>query len=194
MLLRKPQTEQARTYLELLVGSARRMSSLIDNLLDLARGRLGEGIGLNLQVEAPRGDMLRQVVEELRAGTHREIEAEISIAHAVQCDPVRLGQLTSNLLGNALTHGAEDRPVRLRAVTQDGSLEISVANEGTPIPPEAMEKLFQPFFRGKVRHSQQGLGLGLYISSEIARAHRGTLTVQSSPLETIFTFRMPLAQ
>jgi len=110
----------------------------------------------------------------------------------VQCDAVRLGQLVSNLLGNALTHGATDAPVYLHAHTGDGVLEISVANSGKPIGSEALAKLFEPFFRGEVRHSRQGLGLGLYISSEIAKAHGGTLTVLSSEQETRFTFRMRL--
>ena len=194
MLLRKPQTEQSKTYLELLVGSAHRMSSLIDNVLDFARGRLGSGIGLNLESDVHLAGMLVQVVEELRAGTDREIDADISIMHPVECDPLRLGQLTSNLLGNALTHGAADTPVRLHALTHDGLLEITVANSGKPIPAAALEQLFQPFFRGEVRRSQQGLGLGLYISSEIAKAHGGTLTVQSSERETSFTFRMPVVR
>ena len=72
-------------------------------------------------------------------------------------------------------------------------LEISVTNSGKPIQAAALERLFQPFFRGDVRRSQQGLGLGLYISSEIAKAHAGTIEVDSTELETKFTFRMPLA-
>ena len=168
------------------------MSTLIDNVLDFARGRLGAGIGLNMDDNSSLAEMLTQVVEELRVGTHREIEAEITVDHAVQCDPVRLGQLTSNLLGNALTHGAEDKPVQLKASTREGVLEISVSNRGKQIPPEVLERLFQPFFRGEVRQSRQGLGLGLYICSEIAKAHGGTLTVSSSEVATVFTFRMPL--
>ena len=194
MLLRRPQPEQTRTYLELLVGSAHRMSSLIDNVLDFARGRLGAGIGLNVESDVKLAEILLQVVEELRVGTDQVIDVEISIVDAVQCDPVRLGQLASNLLGNALTHGAADQPVRLGARTQDGVLEISVTNGGKPIPAAALERLFQPFFRGDVRRSQQGLGLGLYISSEIAKAHAGVIEVESTELETKFTFRMPLAR
>ena len=68
----------------------------------------------------------------------------------------------------------------------------SVLNGGAPILPGAMEHLFRPFFRGKVRRSQQGLGLGLYIASEIAKAHNGTLTAESTKEETRFTFAMPL--
>ena len=64
-------------------------------------------------------------------------------------------------------------------------------NQGEPIPPEAMARLFSPYERGAVRPSQQGLGLGLYIASEIARAHGGTLSVTSNPDETCFTLRIP---
>ena len=71
-------------------------------------------------------------------------------------------------------------------------LEISVANAGDPISPEALERLFQPFYRTAARHDHQGLGLGLYIASEIARAHEGTLDVRSNADETRFTFRMSL--
>ncbi|HEX3676569.1 MAG TPA: sensor histidine kinase, partial [Sphingomicrobium sp.] len=67
-----------------------------------------------------------------------------------------------------------------------------VSNAGEPIPPESMDKLFEPFFRGNARASRQGLGLGLYIASQIAKAHGGTLTASSSPEETRFTFSMPL--
>ncbi|HEV7880731.1 sensor histidine kinase [Bradyrhizobium sp.] len=84
----------------------------------------------------------------------------------------------SNLLGNDLTHGSPVSPVRVQAVTRDGAFELSVANSGDPIPPDAMQRLFQPFYRVAVQRSL-GLGLGLYIAPEIARAHGGTLSVDS---------------
>jgi signal transduction histidine kinase len=71
------------------------------------------------------------------------------------------------------------------------TFELSVFNAGPPIPPASLGQLFQPFFRGAVRPSQQGLGLGLYIVSEIARAHGGTIDVRSTDVETCFTFKMP---
>lgn len=71
-------------------------------------------------------------------------------------------------------------------------MELSVANGGIPISSAAMERLFHPFFRGEVRVHQQGLGLGLHIASEIARAHQGSITVASDRDETRFTFSMPL--
>ena len=91
-----------------------------------------------------------------------------------------------------MSHGASNEPVRIRAATEDGLFKLSVANGGEPIPDAAMQKLFEPFFRGEVRASRQGLGLGLHIASQIAKAHEGTLTVSSTPEETCFTFAMPL--
>ena len=120
------------------------------------------------------------------------IESDFQIADPVNCDRSRIGQLVSNLLGNALTHGASAKPVRVFASTDHGVFELWVANEGDPIPEAAMDQLFQPSFRGQVRTSEQGLGLGLHIASEIAKAHEGTLTVKSSADETRFTFLMPL--
>lgn len=95
----------------------------------------------------------------------------------------------SNLLGNALTHGAKDQPVMVEASTSRGVLVIAVSNGGEPIPPEALEKLFQPFFRGE-GEVKQGLGLGLHIAAEIARAHNGTLVARSDAQATTFVFTM----
>jgi sigma-B regulation protein RsbU (phosphoserine phosphatase) len=125
-------------------------------------------------------------------GPDRTILAAIDLDGPVDCDRIRIGQLLSNLLANALTHGAADRPVTVRAEARSGVFELSVANAGEPIPPAMAKRLFLPFFRGAGRPSRQGLGLGLYIASEIARAHGGALDVASTAQETRFTFRMPL--
>ncbi len=84
-------------------------------------------------------------------------------------------------------------PITVTVGVVHGELELAVCNGGEPIPPHLLESLFQPFFRAQVRPSQQGLGLGLYIAAQIARAHGGTLTVTSSAEETCFIFRMPIA-
>lgn len=98
--------------------------------------------------------------------------------------------MLSNLIVNAVTHDGDDRPVRINATVKEGQFELSVVSHGQPIPAAMQADLFKPFFRG-ARSDPQGLGLGLYISAEIARAHQGALTVTSSPAETRFTFRMP---
>jgi signal transduction histidine kinase len=192
MLTKEDQKEPASEILGLMQKSVARMSALIDKVLDFARGRLGSGITLKRSSQSLQ-PVLNQVIAELRAGSPgRKIETTFDLTRAVDCDGGRIAQLFSNLLGNAVTHGAVDRPIRVRATTQDGKLELSVANAGEPIPSEAMERLFQPFYRLAEQGSQQGLGLGLYIASEIARAHGGRIDVTSSPAETRFTFRMPL--
>ena len=193
LLLMEPQSTKSLRIIALMQGSVGRMSALIDDVLDFARGRLGGGIALTL-VDEPIEPVLRQVMEELRAANpDRRIDEHFAIDKVVRCDPSRMGQLLSNLVGNAITHGADVAPVEVAALTSDDSFELSVANAGQPIPPLVMERLFQPFFRGEVRRSQQGLGLGLHIASEIARAHGGTLTVSSTAAETRFTLRLPLA-
>lgn len=193
-LLQRDLPAERRTQLfEAIQASVVRMSGLIDNVLDFARGRLGAGIPLDLRPDVMLGPVLDQVVTELRIGVpDRLIETAFDLPRPIRCDPSRIAQLVSNLLGNALTHGAKDEPVRIRADVDGATLTISVANGGAPIPEPALERLFQPFFRGEVRPSQQGLGLGLHIASEIAKAHAGTLDVTSMPAETRFTFRMPL--
>ncbi|MBG6120240.1 MULTISPECIES: PAS domain-containing sensor histidine kinase [unclassified Sphingobium] len=190
----EPETlsERGRRILGLMQGSVVRASSLIDDVLDFARGRLGNGIALSLQRDDALQSLLEQVVAELRSVTpHRAIEADIAIEQTVTCDSVRIGQLLSNLLGNAITHGSADQPVRVEAHSDSDRLAIAVSNGGAAIPPHTMERLFQPFFRGEVRGSQNGLGLGLFIASQIAKAHGGDLSVTSTIKETRFTFSMP---
>ena len=77
----------------------------------------------------------------------------------VNCDPGRLSQLLSNLIANALTHGAAEGPVRVRAAFDRGEFEMSVSNLGEPIPPEAFERLFQPFTRVDVAPASMASGL-----------------------------------
>lgn len=193
LLEREELSERGRSILTLMGQSVSRASGLIDNVLDFARARLGSGITLSRDPDTSVSAIINHVVAELQAASPgRRIETRIDVARPVPVDHARLGQLLSNLLGNALSHGAEDQPIRVAASTDVNAFRLSVANGGPPISPEAMRHLFRPFFRGKVRRSQQGLGLGLYIASEIAKAHNGELTVESTEAETRFTFVMPL--
>ena len=192
VLGKMPLGEQAKPVVALIRRSAARMAGLIDNVLDFARGRLGGGLSLVRAADAGLEGVLEQVIAEMRtAWPDRDVDAEIVLSRPVVCDSARIAQLFSNLLGNALTHGDPAGPVRVRARSGDDGFELSVANLGEPIPPETLAKLFQPFSRASGRPGQQGLGLGLYIASEIARAHGGSLEVASSAEETRFTFRMP---
>jgi sigma-B regulation protein RsbU (phosphoserine phosphatase) len=193
ILGRNANTDKEHQVVAMMETTVMRMAGLIDNVLDFARGRLGGGITLDRDAHKPLEPVLHQVIDELRLSSPgRQIDAEYAVDVPVNCDRVRIGQLVSNLVGNALSHGASNEPVRVRSATENGLFRVSVANGGEPIPESAMQKLFEPFFRGKIRASRQGLGLGLHIASQIAKAHEGKLTVTSTPEETRFTFEMPL--
>ncbi len=192
-LLRKtPLSQKAVRIVDLIEKSASRMAGLIDNVLDFARGRLGGGLSVTRTVDPDLEAMLEQTVAEMRAvWPDRIVQSRIALNKPVACDSGRIAQLLSNLLANAFTHGDPGGAVRVEAVSGADGLEISVANSGAPIPASILGNLFQPFSRASARAGQEGLGLGLYIASEIAHAHGGSLTVDSSIEETRFTFRMP---
>jgi signal transduction histidine kinase len=192
LLLKTPLDEKAKAIVGLVRGSATRMAALIDNVMDLARGRLGGGLPLESSAAEQLEPLLRQVVAELQTSTpDRVIDLRIAVTEPVECDRARIGQLVSNLVGNAIDHGAPDQPIHVEAATQNGWFEFSVTNAGEQIPPASLEHIFDPYARGAHRPSRQGLGLGLYISNEIAKAHGGTLSAVSTSDQTRFTFRMP---
>ncbi len=189
-----PDNEDKTPILDLIERSSNRMNGLISNVLDFARGRLGGGLNLHRVFAEGLEDTLQQVIAELKtAWPGRTIEHDFSIRQRVFCDSERLAQLLSNLLANALTHGAPDSPVVVRAHGDENNFQLSVTNRGPDLEPQIMEQLFEPFARGTARPGQQGLGLGLYIAKEIARAHDGVLEVSSKNGEICFTFTMPTA-
>jgi len=193
MIDRTEDITKIRSLTAMMRGSVGRMSGLIDDVLDFARGRLGGGLALARQVTGDLERALHEVITELLTShPEREILSEIDIVGDVECDNARIAQMLSNLVANAVSHGADDRPVVVRARKMPRMFELAVANSGEQIPPAVMANLFKPFVRASSKPSQQGLGLGLYICSEIAKAHGGTLDVTSRPEETRFTFKMPL--
>lgn len=192
LLQREPQTERASRILTMMHESADRMAELIENVLDFARGRLGGGLSVTRRL-AYVEPLLAQVVDELQAAhPERQIALHCTAGLPVSCDPHRLAQLVSNLVGNAITHGAKTEPVRVACGIFNETFRLSVTNAGPQIPQAARERLFEPFERAAEGSSRDGLGLGLYIASTIAAAHGGTLNVHSTPEATTFTFEMPL--
>jgi signal transduction histidine kinase len=195
LLLRMPLDDRIKRLANILQDSSYRMKGLIENILDFARGRLGEGIQLNRNENVPVEKVLNQIIDELKViWPHKSIETTYELTCGVNCDGERIGQLFSNLLANAMTHSLNDEPISVYVKSSNGEFSIKVTNKGKQIPDEVMKRLFQPFCRGEVVPEQQGLGLGLYIASEIARVHNGIIEVRSESKETCFTFKMPLEQ
>lgn len=190
IMLRMPLDERLNKLTRIIKNSSYRINGLIENMLDFARGKLGEGITLDRGIEYLR-DPLLQVITELQTSySESEINFEAYLEEPVNCDARRISQLFSNLLGNALTHGDQTAPIEVFADSRGGMFLLSVTNRGTKIPEVALKQLFQPFSRGKVKKDQQGLGLGLYIASQIAMAHGGTLSVDSNDDFTSFRLKL----
>ena len=189
---REQLSEQGKSILSHMGSSLDRASGLINDVLDLARGSLGGGFVVDRNTNAPLSPVLDQIVAEMRAIVpDRQIVTRIAVEEPVYCDRDRLAQVASNLLSNAVTHGAADQPIRFEARTDASQFMLSVVNGGEPIPDNVREHLFQPFFRGEARQSRNGLGLGLFIAWEIAKAHDGTLEATSTVEETRFTLKIP---
>ena len=109
----------------------------------------------------------------------------------MEVDEDKVHQIVANLLSNAIVHGSVDDPVSVSAHRNGDLFVLSVTNTGEPIPRETLQRLFHPFSRGAGAKHQEGLGLGLYIAHQIAAAHNGTLSVDSTPAGTTFTLSMP---
>ena len=136
----------------------------------------------------------RAVVEELReASPGRDIALRIDGDTQGTWDAARMAQMLSNLVGNALAHGAQGAPVEVLLNGDARHVTLRVRNEGTPIAASLMPVLFEPFRRGDdPENHRRGLGLGLYIVREIVTAHGGDIDVQSTVENgTCFTVRLP---
>jgi len=171
--------------------SAMRIAGLVDDVVDFTRGRMGGGIAIALQPQYALQAVFEQVIAELRGAHPRSaIVADLALEGGVMGDAGRLAQLLSNLLKNALVHGDATQPVRVQVRLRDGALDVIVANAGPAIAPELAGQLFKPFWRGNSGSYEKGLGLGLFIVSEIARSHGGQIDVVSDAAVTAFIFSM----
>lgn len=192
LLLRRSSEPAITGIAEQMLTATHRASRLVDDVLDFARGRLGNGIPLNIRECNNLHETLAHIVSEMQSSyPERRLQCQIENLAPIRCDSDRLAQLLSNLLANALTHGAADGAVRICARIEAGSFVLTVNNPGEPIPPERLAHLFQPYWR-EPTSTQSGLGLGLYIANEIALSHGGQMQATSTAeAGTTFIFSMP---
>ncbi|SMY07584.1 Bacteriophytochrome [Flavimaricola marinus] len=189
MLERREIDAKATELVLLMKSAAHRMGLLIENLLDQARKRSGADFLIERTTTEDLGPTLTQIVREFRTvAPDQPMNIDIDLNEPVDCDVPRIGQLFSNLLANAITHGKASESIDVSVRIVGDKLVLTISNQGERIPQDRMETLFLPFERGSNR---QGLGLGLFIASEIAKGHDGTLTVTSSDEMTTFTLEMP---
>ena len=195
-LLRRRHEEPNTVHsLDRIRASALRIEGLVDNVVDFTRGRMGDGLALEIHKHTEVDQILEHVVDELRAAyPERTIIAEIAPRLTLRCDAQRLAQLLSNLLKNALVHGDKLHPAVVTArIDTAQRFVLEVSNGGPDLAPAVITHLFKPYWRAISRSGDDGLGLGLYIVDQIVRGHRGTIGVASRDGTTTFTFVMPAA-
>jgi PAS domain S-box-containing protein len=189
--------ETTRAHLGQIEVAARRMLELIGTLLDFTQTRTSGRLPITT-ASTDLGELAARVVDELAAAhLGSQIELESAGDTRGEWDPGRLGQVVSNLVGNAIAHGDSRAPVRIALDGDEREVVLTVHNRGPAIASELLPVLFEPFRRGPQeprngKSQPRGLGLGLYIAREIVSAHGGTIAVRSSAHEgTTFVVRLP---
>jgi hypothetical protein len=175
------------------------MSKFIGNLLDFTRTRLGQSLPIK-QEEIDLAHVCRQTVAEL-AAAHPERSIELCCPESLQgtFDAPRINQMLSNLVGNAIEHGAESAPIKLAVNVESEHVVFQIHNQGAPIAQSALQTIFDltPHRRKEDRKSENKfshLGIGLFIVKKIVEAHSGTIRVTSSQeAGTTFVVSLPLS-
>lgn len=171
--------------------TTQRMGDLTKDIMDFARGRLGTGMPMHA-TGCELGVICAEIVTELaRVSPDRKVLVTRTGDLRGDWDAGRLAQLLGNLLGNATQYGIGD--IRVGLVGEANVVQLTVENHGPTIAADDLALIFEPFARAGTRTHGEGLGLGLYIASEIVRAHRGTIVVTSVDDVTTFTVRLPRA-
>jgi len=178
-----------------LIRSGARIQALLDDLTEFNRTKLGLGINV-IPTHINLADVLADEVEELRAiHPDRQIEFDARGDSQGDWDGPRLQQLLGNLVLNALKYGAQDTPVSVTVTGDETNVRIDVRNRGAAIGCATLARIFDPLMRGPDRQSEDerigNLGLGLYIASEIAKAHHGAIETRSDDTETTFSVSLP---
>lgn len=178
---------------QLLLRSGARMQKLLDEQIDLSRIELGLGLGVNPH-NVDLGPVCTQELEQIGAAhSERALHLEVTGDCSGTWDTGRFQQMLNNLVVNAVQYGAprEAIHVALRGAAKD--VRLTVANDGETIDGETLAHIFEPMRRGRagVARYDSGLGLGLYIASEIAKAHGGEIAAESKGRRTVFTVRLP---
>ncbi len=194
IMLRGAEPKAARIGIR-LKASAQRMTRLIDDLVDFSKGRAGSAITVVMAAHTDLSELLEAVVDEARdAHPALRFVSSIALGGSVLCDAPRLQQLLSNLLGNAVAYGDNTSPVEVKASIDHGRACVTVTNAGEVIPGDVLDRVFDAFYRGTSSGSTS-MGLGLSICAQIAKAHGGHLTAESSRASgTRFELRFPVAQ
>lgn len=190
-----PDTPQSQGLAGIL-RSAGRMMGMVDDLLDFTQTALGVSLPISPS-PIDLGELATHIVEEV--GTvHRNRQVTLSREGDLSghWDPERIGQMLSNLIGNAAQHGLPGSPISVEVGEDDDGAVLRVRNQGQPLPEQALQTLFSPLRQGTGRRAgdhtgSSGLGLGLHIAREIALAHGGPIQVDCADGTVTVSVRLP---
>lgn len=178
---------------ELLVRSGARMKKLLEEQIDFNRAELGLGLGVQPH-EVDLGPLCAQELEQILAAyPERALKLEVTGDCSGAWDSGRFQQMLNNLVVNAVHYGEPREAIHVSLCGAAADVRLTVANAGEPIDDDTLMHIFEPMRRGRVgalRHDS-GLGLGLYIASEIAKAHGGAIAAESNARKTVFTVSLP---
>ena len=180
-----------------MFSSAKRMSKLVNDLIDFTRTHLGPGMPIRVR-QGSMVSVCRQVVDELRTfHPERWIELDVPPLLDAVFDDGRVAQMVSNLIGNAIQYGDKNAPIRVGLTATDDDIILAINNQGPPIPPDKVSTVFEPLVRvasriGSDQAEHTSLGIGLFIAREIVHAHGGQIHVASNAEDgTTFTVTLP---
>ncbi len=190
MLTRDDLPEKHRYWADRIVTVGARMARMLDELVEISEARGSAGITLTRRMTSLE-QIVAMVIDEIQtANPAARIESHFHGENEGLWDVDRLARVVQNLVANAVVHGAPSAPIRVEVREEPGDTLLVVHNEGKPVPEALRATLFAPFRRA--RESGSGLGLGLYITREIVKAHGGDVSFTSSAEEgTTFIVRLP---
>jgi len=193
--------EKQGVLVEQIIDSSARIDEIVSHLLDITRARFGSGLPV-LRASMDMAFVAQQLVDEARiAHADRSFELDISGQTEGEWDKARVGQVFSNLIGNAVQYSFKDTPIKITIKGDAEEVVLSVHNEGVPIPSDKVARIFDSLIRVTAEDNEHNtgqttnLGLGLFITKEIVTAHGGALNVTSSEKGgTTFTAHFPLKE
>lgn len=197
LISRRPdQADACATSANKIVGNLNRLEAMIDNLLDANRIRAGEALALQF-TQCDLDAVIRAVVEEMAImyGSRFSLDSKEPVEGYWSCDGMR--RAVENLIENAVKYSAPDTPIAVSLRRGKKSVELTVHNQGAPIPKNEIPTLFQQYRRSKSAQegTKSGWGLGLTLVKGVVDAHNGTARVESEKGKgTSFILQIPFAE